>query len=160
MSWRCTLALCSSNNCAFFFLISPLASSNHISSSPTPLSSLCSFRTTLARLQLNHRQFLLHPGNAPGVSAVVSALVPDGIGIVALANADGIQPALVEITFATARKLLGLDELRPDGSSRPQQSPGYNASATPIKAQRRSGGHTSPKGRTNNVILATPLPQR
>ena len=60
------------------------------------------------------------------MSAVVSALVSDGIGIVSLANADGMQPALVEITFAIARKLLDLDEPNPD-SPRPQQHPAHNA---------------------------------
>jgi hypothetical protein len=62
------------------------------------------------------------------VSAVVSALISDGIGIVALANADGMQPALIEITFAIARKLLDLDELQqPDGPS-PQHPAAHNAS--------------------------------
>ena len=64
------------------------------------------------------------------MSAVVSALVSDGIGIVALANADGMQPALVEITFAIARKLLGLDELKPDSSRPQQQHPAHSATTT------------------------------
>jgi hypothetical protein len=45
-----------------------------------------------------------------------------------------MQPALVEITFAIARKLLGLDELRPDSSSRPQQHPVHNAFTTSLRA--------------------------
>jgi len=69
------------------------------------------------------------------VSAVVSAVVSDGIGIVALANADGMQPALVEITFAIARKLLGLDELKPD-SSRPRQHPAHNAFTNTTSSSR------------------------
>ena len=80
------------------------------------------------------------------MSAVVSALVSDGIGIVALANADGMQPALVEITFAIARKLLGLDELQPD-SSRPQRHPAHNASTATISLRvsdtRNGRGTTS-----------------
>jgi len=42
---------------------------------------------------------------APGVSAVFSLFLSDGIGVIALANADGMQQALVEITLAVARKL-------------------------------------------------------
>jgi hypothetical protein len=44
------------------------------------------------------------------VSAVITALIPSGTGIIALANADGKQPALTNITYLIAQKLFNLDE--------------------------------------------------
>ena len=70
------------------------------------------------------------------MSAVISALVSDGIGILALANADGMQPALVEITLAIARKLLGLDEPKPEGS-RPQRHPAHKVATTTTTTSSR-----------------------
>jgi hypothetical protein len=42
------------------------------------------------------------------VSAVITAALSDGVGIIALANADAKQPALTNITLAIGAKLLGL----------------------------------------------------
>ena len=80
------------------------------------------------------------------MSAVVSALVSDGIGIVALANADGMQPALVEITFAIARKLLGLDELSPDSNFRSQQHPVLNVSTISLRVSDAREDTQDPRG--------------
>ena len=50
----------------------------------------------------------MHYGGTPGVSAVITAALSDGVGIIALANADAKQPALTNITLTIGAKLLGL----------------------------------------------------
>ena len=93
------------------------------------------------------------------MSAVISALVSDGIGILALANADGMQPALVEITFAIARKLLGLDELQPD-SSHPQRHPVHNAFTTTTTSSSRASDAREDAQATRGTTSSRPLPRQ
>ena len=52
-------------------------------------------------------QLLHHNGGAPGVSAGITIPVFDGVGVVALANADQKQLVLDDITLIVLRKLAG-----------------------------------------------------
>ncbi|KAI0253805.1 beta-lactamase/transpeptidase-like protein [Lactifluus subvellereus] len=90
------------------------------------------------RLSCIGHDILLHTGGAPGVSAVIAAFGSDGVGVVALANADLKQPTLVNITNSIARKLFGLDAQSPlpqgrqphDAESQFQSAPEEEAGGT------------------------------
>ncbi|KAH9991459.1 beta-lactamase/transpeptidase-like protein [Russula vinacea] len=49
-----------------------------------------------------------HPGDAPGVSTFIACALEDGIGIIALANADSKDTALLNITDAAAAIAFGI----------------------------------------------------
>lgn len=72
----------------------------------------------------------MHYGGVPGVSALVAAAPDDGIGFIALANADAKQLSMTNIALLAAKKALG-SETGNHTSSSPT-----NAS-TPLRANPR-----------------------
>ncbi|KAI9461915.1 beta-lactamase/transpeptidase-like protein [Lactarius psammicola] len=82
---------------------------------PTELSdTIIGYGLGWTRFSLAGHDLLHHTGGAPGVSAEITIPVLDGVGVVALANADLMQPALHNITVTILRKLAGYtDELMP-----------------------------------------------
>jgi hypothetical protein len=59
---------------------------------------------TAYREHNNSRQIIDHNGGAPGVSTDITIALSDGIGVIALANADDKNSLLEEIILAVGRK--------------------------------------------------------
>ncbi|KAI0269029.1 hypothetical protein BGY98DRAFT_1016359 [Russula aff. rugulosa BPL654] len=72
------------------------------------------FRATLAG-----HDVIWHPGGAPGVSTFVAAVVEDGIGIVALTNADTKADVIQNIVVKAAEKVFGFRNSSSPSSSMP-----------------------------------------
>lgn len=72
----------------------------------------------------------MHDGGVPGVSALVVATPDDGIGFIALANADAKQSSLINIAALAAEKLLG--------SGNSSSSPTNQSSLSRANLRRRS----------------------
>ncbi|KAH9038941.1 beta-lactamase/transpeptidase-like protein [Lactarius pseudohatsudake] len=73
---------------------------------PTELSAtIVGYGLGWMRFSVDGHDSLYHSGGGPGVSAGITIPVLDGIGIVALANADAKQSALRDVTVTVLRKL-------------------------------------------------------
>jgi len=65
------------------------------------------------RYSLESYDVLQHDGEAPGVSALITVALSNGLGIVALANADDKGEALTNITLIVGEKALGIASSSP-----------------------------------------------
>ncbi|KAI9446775.1 hypothetical protein H4582DRAFT_2070102 [Lactarius indigo] len=73
---------------------------------PTELSAtIIGYGLGWMRSSMTGRDSLYHGGSASGVSADITIPILDGVGVIALANADGKRPALGDITIAILRRL-------------------------------------------------------
>ncbi|KAI0271640.1 beta-lactamase/transpeptidase-like protein [Gloeopeniophorella convolvens] len=66
-----------------------------------------------------------HSGSSPGVSALITAALSDGVGIVVLANADEKDQPLTNISFMIARRAFGIAE-PPPSKSHASRAPGQS----------------------------------
>jgi len=83
----------------------------------------------------------MHDGGVPGVSALVVAAPDDGIGFIALANADAKQPSMLNIAALAAEKLLGSET--------------GNSSSSPTNASRLSRANPQRRSRVASHAEST-----
>ncbi|KAI0303516.1 beta-lactamase/transpeptidase-like protein [Multifurca ochricompacta] len=75
-----------------------------------PEGSIMGYGLGWGRYSYVGHDLITHNGGAPGVSTMTTALISDGIGVIALVNADRKQQTLANITLAIARKLINLND--------------------------------------------------
>ncbi|KAI0271641.1 hypothetical protein BC834DRAFT_453664 [Gloeopeniophorella convolvens] len=75
--------------------------------SRSPDFSIMGYGLGWSRFSYIGRDMIQHNGGTAGVSAVITATISDGVGIVVLANADNKQNPMTDISFTIVKRLFG-----------------------------------------------------
>ncbi|KAI9509853.1 beta-lactamase/transpeptidase-like protein [Russula earlei] len=101
---------------------------------------------------------IMHNGSAPGVSVIMAASLSDGFAVVALANADEKELAVLDIVFKVAEKAWGVSppyatiDNADDTPDQPYYSPTKRALVKKIAARSDSSGTPTPPPNPDDFV--------